>query len=66
MNTNHPMAAPSPCHGGDGARSTTEQSNNELTSNGQEDDGETGEVHQQPKPAGAGDDLNAVARGFNE
>ena len=36
MNTNHPKAAPSPCHGGDGAYSATEQSNKELTSNGQE------------------------------
>ena len=66
MNSNHSMAAPPHCHASDGAYGATEQSNNEFTSNGQEDNGDSGEVRQRSKPAWAGSDLNAVARRFNE
>ena len=65
MNSNHPMVTPPQRHASDGTNGATEQSNIELTSNGQEDDGDSGEVCQRSKPVWSGSDLNAVARGFN-
>ena len=70
MNTNHPMVTPpqrhASEHASDGALGADETIQIDLTNNGQEDDGDSGEVRQRSKPAWAGSDLNAVARGFNE
>ena len=66
MNTDHPTATPPPCHAArDGALGATETIRIKLTNHGQ-DDGDSGEVRQQSKPAWAGSDLNAVAKGFDE
>ena len=58
------MATPPHCHASDGACGTAEQSNIELTQNGQEGDGDSGEDRQWSITAQAGNDLNAVARGL--
>ena len=68
MNSNHPMATPPHWYASDVTSGATEQSNIELTSNGQEDDGDSSEVRQRSKSAWARSysDLNVVARGFNK
>ena len=60
------MATPPQRHASDGALGAAETIQTDLTNNGEEDDGDSGEVRQRSKPAWAGSDLNAVARRFNE
>ena len=63
MNTNLPMASPPPSHAAcDGASGgATETIQIKLTKNGQEDDGDSGEVRQWSIPAEAGNVTGAVA-----
>ena len=63
MNTDHPMASPPPSHAAcDGASGgATETIQIKLTKNGQEDDGDSGEVRQWSIPAEAGNVTGAVA-----
>ena len=64
MNSNHPMATP-PRHAAcDGASGATETIQIILTKNGQEDDGDSGEVRQWSIPAQAGNVTDAVAEGL--
>ena len=66
MNTNLPMASPPPSHAAcDGAsHGATETIQIILTKNGQEDDGDSGEVRQWSIPAEAKIDTSAVAEGL--
>ena len=58
------MATPPHCHASDGACGAAVTIQIKLTKNGQEDDGDSGEVRQRSIPAEAVNDTNAVAGGL--